>query len=271
MTFLEIRFIDLVDIFLVAYLMYRLYMLIKGTVALNIFIGLFAFVLFWLMIKALNMELSSTILDNFVNVGVLAIIIVFQQEIRRFLLLLGSRYNLHNKFSFERIFESKSPAMMSIYIKPVVKACEGFARSRTGALIVITKDSELLDFVHTGELLNAVISRQLIESIFFKNSPLHDGAVIINRNKIKAAGCILPVSQNMEMPKRYGLRHRAGMGITEATDAVAIIVSEERGQISFFQRGKADYNITLADLEKRLEKIGMNLEDKSAEAQDDEQ
>ncbi len=258
MTFLEIRFIDLVDIFLVAYLMYRLYKLIKGTVALNIFIGLFAFIVFWLMIKALNMQLSSTILDNFVNVGVLAIIIVFQQEIRRFLLLLGSRYNLPSKFSFERMFESKSPAMMSFYIKPVVKACEGFARTHTGALIVITKDSELLDFVHTGELINGVISKQLLGSIFFKNSPLHDGAVIINRNKIKAAGCILPVSQNMEMPKRYGLRHRAGMGITEATDAVAIIVSEERGQISFFQRGKGEYNISLVDLEKRLEEIGLN-------------
>ncbi|MBZ4677184.1 MAG: hypothetical protein JG782_1804 [Anaerophaga sp.] len=257
MTFLEIRFIDLVDIFLVAYLMFRLYKLIKGTVALNIFIGIFAFIVFWLLIKSLNMELSSTILDNFVNVGVLAIIVVFQQEIRRFLLLLGSRYNLHNNFSFERFFENKSAGMMNIYIKPVVQACEDFARSKTGALIVITKNSELLDFVHTGELLNAVISRRLIESIFFKNNPLHDGAVIINRNKIKAAGCILPVSQNMEMPKRFGLRHRAGMGITESTDAVAIVVSEERGRISFFQNGRGEYNITVEDLEKRLEAAGL--------------
>ncbi len=260
MTFLEIRFIDLVDIFLVAYLMYRLYKLIQGTVALNIFIGLFSFILFWLLIKALNMELTSTILDNFVNVGVLAVIIVFQQEIRRFLLLVGSRYNLFNKFSFDRVFESKLPGMMSIYIKPIVKACEGFARTRTGALIVITKNAELLDFVHTGELLNAVISRQLLENIFFKNSPLHDGAVIINRNKIKAAGCILPVSQNRDLPKRFGLRHRAGLGITEATDAVAIVVSEERGHISFFQRGEGEFNISVEVLEKRLEKVGMSGE-----------
>jgi len=146
---------------------------------------------------------------------------------------------------------------MNIYIKPVVQACEDFARSKTGALIVITKNSELLDFVHTGELLNAVISRRLIESIFFKNSPLHDGAVIINRNKIKAAGCILPVSQNMELPKRFGLRHRAGMGITESTDAVAIVVSEERGRISFFQNGRGEYNITAEELEKRLQAAGL--------------
>ena len=257
MTFLEIRFIDLVDIFLVAYLMYRLYKLIKGTVALNIFIGIFAFIVFWLVIKSLNMDLSSTILDNFVNVGVLAIIVVFQQEIRRFLLLLGSKYNLHNKFSYDRFFETKSAGMMNIYIKPVVQACEDFAKSKTGALIVITKNSELLDFVHTGELLNAVISRRLLESVFYKNSPLHDGALIINRNKIKAAGCILPVSQNMELPKRFGLRHRAGMGITEATDAVAIVVSEERGRISFFQNGRGEYNITLDELEKKLEEAGL--------------
>jgi diadenylate cyclase len=257
MTFLEIRFIDLVDIFLVAYLMYRLYMLIKGTVALNIFIGSFAFVVSWLLSKSSNMELSSTILDNFVNVGVLAIIVVFQQEIRRFLLLLGSKYNLHRKFALDRFFVNKTAGMMNIYIKPVVQACEDFGRTKTGALIVITKNSELLDFVHTGELLNAVISRRLIESVFYKNSPLHDGALIINRNKIKAAGCILPVSQNMEMPKRFGLRHRAGMGITEATDAVAIIVSEERGRISFFQNGRGEYNLSIEELEKRIEQAGL--------------
>lgn len=257
MTFLEIRFIDLVDIFLVAYLMFRLYKLIKGTVALNIFIGIFAFVVFWLLIKSLSMDLSSTILDNFVNVGVLAIIVVFQQEIRRFLLLLGSRYNIGSKFSFDRFFEHRPAGMMNIYIKPVVQACEDFSRTKTGALIVITKNSELIDFVHTGELLNAVISRRLLESVFFKNNPLHDGAVIINRNKLKAAACILPVSQNMELPKRFGLRHRAGMGITESTDAVAIVVSEERGRISFFQNGRGEYNLAIPDLEQRLEEAGL--------------
>ena len=173
MTFLDIRLIDIIDIVLVAFLMYRLYKLIKGTVALNIFLGIFAFIIFWLMIKALNMQLSSTILDNFVNVGVLALIIVFQQEIRRFLLLIGSRYHLSQRFSLDRLFINSVPGMMSIYIKPVIKACEDFSHSKTGALIVISRKSELLDFVQTGELINAVISRQLLKSIFYKIGRAH--------------------------------------------------------------------------------------------------
>ena len=176
MTFLDIRWIDLVDIVLVAFIMFRLYKLIKGTVALNIFLGIFAFIILWLLIKSLNMQLSSTILDNFVNVGVLALIIVFQQEIRRFLVLVGSRYHISNRFSLDGLFINPSPGMMSIYITPVVKSCEDFSQTKTGALIVISKKSELVDYVQTGELINAVISRQLLKSIFYKNSPLHDGA-----------------------------------------------------------------------------------------------
>ncbi|MBI9062794.1 MAG: TIGR00159 family protein [Marinilabiliaceae bacterium] len=255
MTFLDIRLIDLVDIVLVAYLMFRLYKLIKGTVALNILIGLFAFVLFWLLIKAFNMELSASIMDNFVNVGVLALIVVFQQEIRRFLLLLGSKYNISTKFSMDKVFMTESKGMMNIYNKPVVRACSALAQTKTGALIVITKDSELIDYVQTGELINGVISTQLIENIFFKNSPLHDGAMIITRNKIKAAGCILPVSQNMDLPKRVGLRHRAAMGITESTDAVAIVVSEETGRISFFSKGQMEMGLSPEELQELLDKI----------------
>lgn len=253
MTFLDIRLIDLVDIVLVAYLMFRLYKLIKGTVALNIFLGIFAFIVFWVLIKASNMQLSSTILDTFKNVGVIALIVVFQQEIRRFLLLIGSKYHLSQRFSLDRLFMNTTPGMMGIYIQPVIKSCEELAKTKTGALIVITRKSELLDYVQTGELINAVISRPLLKSIFFKNSPLHDGAVIISQSKIKAAGCILPVSQNMELPKQYGLRHRAAMGITEATDAISIVVSEETGHISAFRNGKGFYNLSLPHLEKILE------------------
>jgi uncharacterized protein (TIGR00159 family) len=253
MTFLDIRLIDIIDIVLVAYLMYRLYKLIRGTVALNIFLGIFAFIIFWLMIKALNMQLSATILDNVVGVGMIAIIIVFQPEIRRFLLMLGTRYNIRNHFSFDSIFMSKSPGMMSFYVKPLVRACEDFSKSKTGALIVITRQSELLDYVETGELINAVISKPLLKSIFFKNSPLHDGAVIISQSKIKAAGCILPVSQNMELPKHVGLRHRAALGITEATDAIAVVVSEETGRLSFCNGGKGVFSITSEELEKRIQ------------------
>lgn len=255
MTFLDIRLIDLVDIVLVAYLMFKLYKLIKGTVALNILIGIFAFVLMWLLIKAFNMELSASIMDNFVNVGVLAFIVVFQQEIRRFLLLLGSKYNLSTKFSMDKVFMSESKGMMNIYNKPVVRACTALAKTKTGALIVISKNSELIDYVQTGELINAVISTQLLENIFFKNSPLHDGAVIITRNKMKAAGCILPVSQNTNLPKKVGLRHRAAMGITETTDAVAIVVSEETGRISFFSKGHMEMGVNPDELQELLDAV----------------
>lgn len=167
MTFLDIRFIDLIDITLVAYLMYRLYKLIRGTVAQNIFFGLFAFIAFWLFIKFLNMELSTAIIDNIVNVGVIALIVVFQQEIRRFFLLLGTKYNIANRFSFEKIFSTPSTGVMNIYNKPIVRTCQNLAKTKTGALIVISKKSELLDYVQTGELVNAVISSRLLENIFF--------------------------------------------------------------------------------------------------------
>ncbi|MDR2928588.1 MAG: diadenylate cyclase CdaA [Cytophagaceae bacterium] len=253
MTFLDIRLIDIIDIVLVAYLLYKLYKLIKGTVALNIFIGIFAFIIFWLVIKSLNMRLSTSILDSVVNVGVIAIIILFQQEIRRFLLLVGNRYNLSQRLNFEKIFEKKDAGIASVYIKPLLQACESLAATKTGALIVVTRKSELLDFIATGEAIDAIISKQLLTTIFFKNTPLHDGAVIISRNKVKAAGCILPVSQNMTLPKKYGLRHRAAMGITETTDALAIVISEETGKISAFSSAQGTFNLTLEELEKQLE------------------
>jgi len=254
MTFLDIRFIDIVDIVVVAYLMYRLYKLIRGTIAQNIFFGLFAFIVLWLLIKSLNMELSATILDNIVNVGVIALIVVFQQEIRRFFLLLGTRYNLANRFSFEKIFSTHSTGVMNFYNKPIVRACQNLSKTKTGAIIVISKKSEMLDYVQTGELVNAVISSRLLENIFFKNSPLHDGAVIVAQNKIKAAGCILPVSQSFDLPKKLGLRHRAALGVTESTDSSAIVVSEETGKISFFHAGEINHGVTPEELEKLLDK-----------------
>ena len=162
MTFLDIRLIDLIDIVLVAYLMFRVYKLIRGTMALNILIGFVIFVFFWVLIKAFDMQLSSSIMDTFVNVGVLALIVVFQQEIRRFLLLFGSRYNLRSRFSLDKLFMTESQGMMKIYVKPLVRACESMMKTKTGALVVITKNSDLLDFVQTGELINAVISTQLV-------------------------------------------------------------------------------------------------------------
>ena len=253
MTFLEIRLIDIIDILIVAFLLYKLYKLMKGTVALNIFIGIFSFIIFWLIIKSLNMRLSASILDSVVNVGVIAIIILFQQEIRRLLLLVGNKYNWVQRFSFDRLFENKDSGITSIYIKPMVQTCEELSKSKTGALIVVTRKSELHELTATGESINAVISKRLLTSIFVKNSPLHDGAVIISQNKIQAAGCILPISTNLTIPKNYGLRHRAALGISETTDALAIAVSEETGGISAFQDAKAFFKLNSEQLEKMLE------------------
>ena len=158
------------------------------------------------------------------------------------------------RLSFDKIFESKDTGITSIYIKPMIQACEELSKTKTGALIVVTKKSELNEFIGTGELINGVISRQLLTTIFFKNSPLHDGAVIISQNKVKAAGCILPLSQNLTLPKNYGLRHRAALGISETTDALVIVISEETGKISAFQNAEGEFNLTMEQLEKLLEK-----------------
>jgi len=253
MAFLDIRLIDIIDIVLVAFLLYKLFKIMRGTIALNIFIGIFSFIIFWLIIKSLNMRLSTSILDSFVNVGVLAIIILFQQEIRHFLLIVGNKYNWVQRFSFDKIFENKNTDLTKLFIKPLLLACEDLSKTKTGALIVITKKMELKHLLETGEIINGVVSRQLLTTIFFKNSPLHDGAVIISENKVKAAGCILPVSQNMKIPKHYGLRHRAALGITETTDALAVVVSEETGAVSVFQNAKGNYNLTVEQLETLLE------------------
>lgn len=250
--FLDLRPIDILDITLVALLMYQLYKLIRGTVALKIFFGLFSFIVFWLLVNALEMELLGSILDAVISVGVIAIIVLFQEEIRKFFLLLGSRYNFSKWFSLEKVMATNQSGMLNIYVNPIINACEKMAGSKTGALIIITNQSELVDITKTGELLNANISSSLLQSIFFKNSPLHDGAVIINRNKIKAAQCILPISHNTDVPSNMGLRHRAGLGVAQSTDAQVIIISEETGKISFAQNGKLKLNITKDELRELL-------------------
>jgi diadenylate cyclase len=243
MGFLDFRLIDVIDILLVAFLMYKFYQMVKGTVALNILVGLFAFVIFWLTIKSLNMELSANILDNFVNVGALALIIVFQQEIRRFFLYYGSKYKL-----FYADLNNKNKQ----WLEPVIKACENMAKTKTGALIVITREAKLSEVKESGEKLQALVTSRLIESLFFKNNPLHDGAIVLTNNIIEAAACILPVSQNPDLPKNMGLRHRAAMGICESTDAVAVVVSEESGHISLFVKGSYQTKLSPMALETAL-------------------
>lgn len=231
-SFIEIKFLDILDIILVAFLLYELYNLLKGTVAINIFFGIIAFYLLWKLVTALEMRLLSEIFGAFISVGFIALIVVFQPEIRQFLLRLGTPGFIsrrRKKFLFWR-FDVNHHIDLDLGI--ISLAVKQMSESKTGALILITNQSDLEQFSETGERVNADISDSLIESIFFKNNPLHDGAVIIHHNKIKAARCILPVSNNGQLPARYGLRHRAALGATEQSDAVAIIVSEETGEIA---------------------------------------
>jgi len=230
--FITIRFLDLLDILLVAFLMYQIYLLIKGTVAINIFVGIFLVYLIWLIVKALNMQLLSLILGQFIGVGMIALIIVFQQELRKFFLMIGTRNLLTRRFSFEHFFTWKYKTSSKTHLQEIVHACENMSHSKTGALIVMATTSELRSFVETGEIINANISSTLLENIFFKNSPLHDGAVIIQGSKIKAAKCVLPVLEHVRISKRLGMRHRSALSMATETDALIIVVSEETGNIS---------------------------------------
>ncbi len=253
-AFINIRFLDVLDILLVAFLLYRLYYLIRGTGAMYIFLGILSIYLLWWMVRIFEMELLSEILGQFMSVGVLALIIVFQPEMRKFLLMIGTRsiINKGSKSFFKRFWQFDD--QFSLNIAPVVNACETFSKNKTGALIVITKENNLEYYLETGEILDAKVSENLLENIFFRNSPLHDGAVIITNNKIAAARCVLPVSDKPRFPAHMGLRHRAALGITEHSDAVAIAVSEQTGKISWFKDGEMKKNIKPVQLKEYLAK-----------------
>jgi diadenylate cyclase len=248
--FITIRFLDVIDVLLVAILLYEVYKLIKGTAAINIFLGVIALYLLWKLVKYYEMELLSEILNRFVSVGVIVLIIVFQQEIRQFLLLLG-RPAFVKKGFFKWRWAINQEILTEI--TPIVKACENMSKSYTGALIVISKSNELKYYIETGEAIDANISDRLIENIFFKNGPLHDGAVIITGNKIKSAKSILPVSEKQNLPSSLGLRHRAGIGITEQSDAVSVIVSEQTGSISYCKNGEIRKDLKPIQLKEILE------------------
>jgi len=254
--FITIRALDVIDILLVSVLLYQMYRIIKGTIAFSIFIGFFLVYVSWLVIKALNLELLSTLMGQFIGVGVLALIVVFQQEIRRFLLLIGTNYQTKRSFGFDKLFASeKIKPATNFQIKEIVRACDNLARSKTGALIVIPHNSELKDIIRSGEKMNARISSALLETIFFKTTPLHDGAVVIPGNRIAAARCILPLTERNDLASGLGLRHRAAIGISEATDALAIAVSEETGNISLAIQGELMHKISVVQLTTELEKV----------------
>lgn len=251
-VFIEIKFLDILDIFLVAFLLYELYNLLKGTVAINIFFGIVAFYLLWKLVTALEMKLLSEIFGAFISVGFIALIVVFQPEIRKFLLMLGTpafMKSRHNRFLFWKFDVGHD---IEPYIDKIIMASRNMAEHNTGALIIIANQSALEQFVETGEKIDAIITEPLIENIFFKNSPLHDGAMIIHQNKIRAVRCILPVSANKNIPAIYGLRHRAALGVTEQSDALAIIISEETGKISFAQNDRIRFNVQPTELKNLI-------------------
>jgi diadenylate cyclase len=255
--FITIRFFDVIDILLVALLMYQLYYLLKGTVAFNIFLGISMVVFLYLVVKMLQMKLLTSILGALLGGGAIAFIVLFQQEIRRFLVLLGTRYFPNRSFTFES-FLRKQEEPYQVRIDSIHKACVDMAVTNTGALIVIQRTSSLDLFVETGDVLNANTSSRLIEAIFMKNGPLHDGAIIIENFKVKAARCVLPFTINRELPPYFGMRHRAGLGISENTDAFVIIVSEERGEISTAEGGELRQGVGPDELKDILkEKFGL--------------
>lgn len=246
---------DIIDILLVAVLLYQGYKLLKKSGAGNIFIGILTFVIIWLLVSVVfKMELLGGIMNHLMSVGAFGLIVLFQDEIRRFLSRLGSRNNWGVIQLVKRFFTSKKTIQQehSFDMSQIVAACKGLSKSGMGALIVIKRTSDLNLYVQSGEIIDANINARLIENIFFKNSPLHDGAMIIYGHHIKAAGCILPVSKNQSIPKRLGLRHRAGLGVTETTDAIVIVVSEETGKISLAANGEISVNVKPEQLEHFL-------------------
>ena len=251
--FLKFGVKDLVDILLVAYLLYQTYRLMKDSGSINIFIGILVFIGCWIIVsQVLEMRLLGSIFDKLVSVGVLALIVLFQDDVRKFLVTVGSHKRRENLLRFLR--KNNQEKVEQSDIMPIVMACMSMSKSKTGALIVVERNIPLNEIIRSGDTINADVNQRLIENIFFKNSPLHDGAMIIRHKQIVAAGCILPVSHDLNIPKELGLRHRAAMGVSQETDALAIIVSEETGGISVAHKGHFQLRLTAEELERILTK-----------------
>ncbi|MBQ8606690.1 MAG: diadenylate cyclase CdaA [Bacteroidaceae bacterium] len=249
--FIEFGIKDFIDILLVAFLLYHLYKLMKESGSLNIFVGVLVFLVIGVLVSGvLEMRLLGSILNMLQSVGIIAIIVLFQEEIRRFLFSLGGRHRAGSLWKLLR--GAKSEKIEHSEIMPVVMACLNMSKQKTGALIVFEREVPLGEVIRSGEVIHADINQRLIENIFFKNSPLHDGAMIISEKRIMAAGCILPVSHDLDIPKHLGLRHRAALGISQASDALVVIVSEETGGISIAKNGRFRLRLSAEDLERAL-------------------
>ena len=251
--FLEISWVDAIDIMFVSILLYQVYKLMRGSVAVKIFLGVLSLYLIYLIVRAAQMELLGLILGQFMGVGVLAAIILFQPEIRRFLLLIGRTTDFNQGNFLKNLVIWRRRDTGSTYnITPVIEAVKTLGGTNTGALIVFSKDSQLKFYAESGDLIDAHLSKRLLLSIFNKNSPLHDGAVIIYKAKIKAARCVLPVSENDNLPAQFGLRHRAALGMSEITDTMILVVSEETGQCSLARNGRLLHNLSPLEIRKRI-------------------
>ncbi|MFD2037695.1 diadenylate cyclase CdaA [Belliella marina] len=261
--FLEISIVNIIDITLVSLLLYQIYKLLRGSVAIKIFLGFLSIYLVYLMVSAFRMELLSIILGQFMGVGVIAAIIIFAPEIRKFLLIIGRSSILSNENVWQELLFWRKKETLAFNINPILEASKSLSGTNMGALMVISRSSELKFYAESGDIIDAVISKRLLISIFNKYSPLHDGAVIIYNGKVKAARCILPVTER-DVPAQFGLRHRAAIGMSEATDTLILIVSEETGQISLAKNGKILHNLSFQEVREFINDYltGVDIDEK---------
>ncbi len=251
--FFDITIMDIVDVVLVALLLFYIYRVMKESGSLNVFLGILVFFFSWVLVsKMLQMRLLGSIFDQLMSVGTLALVIIFHEEIRNFFRSLGSQR--HFRFLSRFFSRNNKGKEVSSDVMPIVLACNNMAQQKVGALIVLERNNSLNDIIKTGETINADISQRLVEAVFFKNAPLHDGAMVVQNGRIAAAQCILPVSHNLNISKKLGLRHRSAIGITEIYDAIAVVVSEESGTISAAIDGKLMQNLDARKLEELLVK-----------------
>ncbi len=268
--FLHVSWVDLVDIAIVSILLYQVYKLIRGSIAVNIFLGILALYLVYLIVRAAQMELLATILGQFMGVGVLAIIILFQPEIRKFLLVIGRSTEFRENF-FKNLVNWRHQYHDDFDIHQVIEAAKALKATKTGALIVFARDTELRFYIETGDALDAEVTKGLLLSVFMKKSPLHDGAVIIYKGRIKAARCVLPVSESDNLPPHYGLRHRSAIGMSENTDTLVMAISEETGRLILARNGKYVRGLKLKQVERKILEYLHNEEPQNWEEVPDEE
>lgn len=255
MDFIRITVVDIIDIVVVAILMFYVYKVIRGSHSNNIVWGIILIYILWRVVAALHMELLSSILGSLINIGILALVIIFQPELRRFLQVLGTQSRFKQKSFIARIFEFRGNKTVSLeYLNPVVRACGDMSAAKTGALIVIKQNASVQEIVDSGIMVDAIVSSSLLKNIFFKNSPLHDGAVVIAKDRIVAAKCVLP-STRSEVPVSFGMRHRAALGMSEISDAIVVVVSEETGGISVAHNGRINVGLSSTELKAELIRI----------------